>query len=196
MKRRIIFSLLALMLVCQSFSIAAHAEVIGNSSTIITYTKEAESGGSSGSTSTGGDDNDTDTSDTKSNQGPLFEIYIPSEISLSNSRTLSFSASTLNLEEGQSVIVYLDGDSTFEDDGYLHLRASGLNDVRIAVNRQNQAMDSWELIGGGGLFPVAVFSGNDLQPEQYGTLNLNLIEQSSIAAGQYTGVMHFVFELQ
>lgn len=121
-----------------------------------------------------------------------YEISIPASVSLNTGRELNITSSSMNLSEGQSVVVSLDYEKTMSaGDGYLYLQdASTGKAAKVVINRHNYDTGSGELLYSTDS-TVAVFTGTNLQPSKYGLLYLNLSMPGNIEPGTYTGTIYF-----
>lgn len=190
MKHNIMRWLCLVLAFCLLGSSVAYAANETAATMTVTYTQEAPEPSETESP------NDTPTEEMPTtqpgNQASSYEIDIPSEISLNDGDSTLLMMNSLNIGKSFKVVVYIDGDRTFQDDGFLHLTAPG-NDqtAKTAVYRYNSESDTYERLSGDGEHEVAVFKYYSLNPNKYGLLRFEIENQSELEPGTYSGTVYF-----
>jgi len=138
---------------------------------------------------------------TKSAPAPppaTYEIIIPAAVAMSTQifaiTEFSITARNLSLNDGQTVVVYLD-DKTYGGDGTLHLKNSNNDIIRVSMNIWINALG-----GRTGILPdgiVARFDNNGSTGE-YGAFALTALSGDVAAAppGTYSGRIYFKISIE
>ena len=194
MKRKISGALCLLLIFCLMCSVTAYAADETEIQTIITYTKTEEPKQEEQPTETETPTVDNEDENEQTNL-PVYEIAIPSEMSLNNGTTIPIYLITNNLTDGQTLNVYIDADRTIESDGYLHLQGTNTDDVaKVVVGYYNSAGKPTH-INNSGIWQVGVFESGNIRPVRYGTIYFNVVNESELAADTYTGTVYFVLDV-
>ena len=194
MKRKISGALCLLLIFSLVCSVTAYAADETEIKTIITYTKteEPEQEEQPAETETPTVDNGDDD---KQVNTPVYEIAIPSEMSLNEGTVIPIYLITNNLTDEQTLRVHIDADRTLADDYYLHLRGTNTDDIaKVAVGYYNSAGKPTR-INNSGIWEVGVFESGNIRPVRYGTIYFNVINESELAADTYTGTVYFVLNV-
>lgn len=179
--------LLVMSLVC---SISAYAASGNEIETTITYTKQADS-----EPEPEPDPAPEETPSDDEPSRPVYEIAIPSEMSMSNGTTLPIYLTENNIPEGYVLSVYIDGSKSYGDDGFLHLSGTkGQADALVIINRYD--VDGSYMAVTQQPYPkVAAFVHGNIRPIQYGTLNFTVIDEEVLPPDTYTGRIYFDLSL-
>lgn len=187
MKRIFSAALCLLLVFCFVCSVTAYAADVEKQTTI-TYTKIQEPTQSEPPQSDNGGDEEPTNS-------PLYEISIPSEMSLNNGSTLPIYLITNNLTEGQTLNVYIDGTKSYSDDGLLHLTGENTQeDVKVLISRYDTD-GSYMMVTQLPFPTVAVFQSGNIRPVRYGTISFNVVDEENIVPDTYTGKLYFTLSV-
>ena len=194
MKRKFSGALCLLLIFCLMCSVTAYAADETEIQTIITYTTAEEPEQEEPPAETEPPAVDSGDYDEPVNI-PVYEIAIPSEMSLNNGTTIPIYLITNNLTDEQTLNVYIDADRTLADDGYLHLQGTNTDDVaKVVVGYYNSAGKPTH-INNSGIWQVGIFESGNIRPVRYGTIYFNVVNDSELAADTYTGTVYFVLDV-
>lgn len=188
MKHKFSCAICLLLIFCVMCSATAYAADSSEKQTTITFIKTQEpiqnepskvdSGGGVASVST-----------------PLYEISIPSEMSLNNGSTLPIYLIENNLSEGQTLEVYIDGAKSYADDGLLHLKGEKTQkEIEVLISRYD-ADGSYTMVTQLPCPTVAVFQSGNIRPVRYGTISFNVVDEETVTPDTYTGNLYFTFSI-
>lgn len=194
MKRKITGVLSLLLIFCLMCSVTAYAADEGEIQTIITYTKAEEPKQEEPPAETEPPAVDSGDYDEPVNT-PVYEIAIPSELSLNNSTVIPIYLITNNLTDEQTLRVNIDADRTLADDGYLHLQGTNTDDVAKVVVGYYNSVGNPEHINNSGIWEIGVFESGNIRPVRYGTIFFDVVNDSELAADTYTGTVYFVLHV-
>lgn len=185
MKRKIITVaslVLAFSLLCGVSAFAATVEQINKNMTF-TYTKASEGSEDTYSTPTPAQD--------PADNKPLYEISIPSEMSLNEYDTIPLYLTENNLLDGQRLEVYIDASTTIGADGYMHLHgAKGTQEAKIKIIGYDAESNTFQITGGG-IWLVGAYEKGSNFPTTNGTLQFSLVNGDELDNDTYTGTVHF-----
>lgn len=179
MKKKLTTALSVLLVICLMGSVTAYAATIDDNNTIstVTYTKT---------------ENPTDTEEPNL---PLYEISIPSQISLNESNVLPIYLHTNNLGENQTLSVLVDADMTLADDGFLHLEGTkGQEPAKVSIGYYNSAGNPVK-IDNAGMYGAATFKSGNNHPASNGTMFFDIIDEDALIADTYTGRVYFTLRV-
>jgi hypothetical protein len=131
--------------------------------------------------------------ETPSNPTPkpaTYEINIPASISLNDTQELNITSSSINIPDGKTVVVEVNG-KTFESDGYLYLKNSGPDKIGVELLRLNTESGQVDKVGN--MSPVAFFNNKSTTPSVYGLMYVRAFSGDIKAAqpGTYHGSIYF-----
>lgn len=188
MKCKLLGALCLLLILCFMCGATAYAADETEIETIITYTKAEEPKQEQPPAIESG------VGDEMANI-PVYEIAIPSEMSLNNGATMPIYLITNNLTNGQSLRVHIDADRTLADDGYLHLQGTNTVDVaKVAIGYYN-SVGNPTYIDNSGIWEVGIFESGNIRPVRWGTIFFDVVNDSELAADTYTGTVYFVLNI-
>ena len=122
---------------------------------------------------------------------PVYEISIPSQMSLNEGDTIPLYLIENNLPAGKMLQVYIDGEKTVEADGYLHLAGTkGQTPAKVAIGYY-QSNGTAEYINNAGIWCVAEFVSGNIRPISGGVLFMRVTNDTELLADTYTGTVHF-----
>lgn len=192
MKKRTRTAAFLVMVFCVLLSSSAYAANETETKTTVTYELQEEESKGGGVTYTPDATGDGGTDEQK-----IYELDIPATVSLNEGNALNIRMSYCELPEGKNIIVYIDGDRTFDSsDGYLHLKAAGEHDdAKVMVSRNTADFNNLEEVRGPGLHEVGVYDWSWIFPSKYGYLSLDLIYIDQIEPDTYTGTIYFAIKV-
>lgn len=117
--------------------------------------------------------------------GANYEIIIPSSINLNEGKNLSISATTMNIEYGKSVCVYINGNNTFENGGNFYLR-DGAKKISCAIRTPTTAVNGLDYL-------VARFDDGSLTNAVTDPISF---EPDIGEPGTYTGTIYFSIAME
>lgn len=192
MKKRTRTAAFLVMVFCVLLSSSAYAANETETTTTVTYELQEEESKGGGVIYTPDATGDGGTDEQK-----IYELDIPATVSLNEGNSLNIRMSYCELPEGKNIIVYIDGDRTFDpSDGYLHLKAAGEHDdAKVMVSRNTADFNALEEVRGPGLHEVGVYDWSWIFPSKYGYLSLDLIYIDQIKPDTYTGTIYFAIKV-
>ncbi len=192
MRKQIRTAVLLVMVACVLLSSTAYAANETETTTTVTYEQQGDENTGGGVIYT--PDN---TENSGSEEQKIYELDIPATVSLNDGNALPIRMSYCELPEGKNIIVYIDGDRSFDpSDGYLHLKAAGdHDDVKVMVSRNTEDFDGFEELRGPGLHEVGVYDWSWIFPSKYGQLSLDLLYIDQIKPDTYTGTLYFAIKV-
>ncbi len=178
MKGKLLVAISILLVMYFTCNVTAYA-TIEDSATVatVTYTKtEAQT-------------------ETESPNLPLYEISIPSQISIDESSTLVITLKSNNLAENQMLYVLVDADTTIAEDGFLYLEGTqGQEPAKVTMGYYSKSGKPIK-IGNSGVYEVASFKSGDNHPASNGTMFFNIIDEDSLIADTYAGRVYFTLRV-
>ncbi len=179
MRKKIATALSVLLVVCLMGSMTAYAATTNDNNivTTVTYTKTESP------------------SDTGEPNLPLYEIAIPSQMSINEGNLLPIYLIENNLSGTQTLRVMVDADMTIEDDGFLHLAGTqNQSPAKVSVGYYNTAGNTYK-IGSSGVYEVATFKSGNNHPASNGTMFFDIIDEDALIADTYTGRVYFTLRV-
>ena len=174
MKKRIIsITLIVAVIACSLFSTTAFAQDQTNMSAVVDYR----------------------VFDVPESTTPKYEVVIPSPTLLNQSNKVPITLSSNFLTPDEILNISLDP-STFAPDGYLHLMSDKSDFLKAEIQRAGRSDTEGEKIDAvNGPFVVAKFDNSSLNPVEYGSVIVKVIDDGTAPPNSYTGYLHFTFEL-
>ncbi len=176
MKRKVTAMLCLLLVLSTVGSISAYAATIDEDTTgtTLTYTKEAPP---------------VDVN------LPLYEIAIPSEMSLNAGDTMPIYLTANNMAPGQRLTVYIDGSNMDEQSLVPLYGTKGQAPAEVMIGYYDSDGMSNTLGGGPGLYPVAAFESGNIRPVLNGTIFFRVQNADELIADTYTGTVNFLLRV-
>jgi len=135
-----------------------------------------------------------------------YTVTIPASVNLNSSEAIQISASELMLPAGKDLVVRLDSDQSFDDQGNFYLTSTN-SSAQIPVDVCRASYD-----GEGSCFlfasdclndpvvavfgPLSAQAGGVYIPTEYGQLSFVLGDVAGLVAGDYSGQLHFTIGLE
>lgn len=188
MKYKFSGSVCLLLVFCLMCSATAYAADASEKQTTITYTKIQEPKQDKAA-------NVDSEGENESVSTPLYEISIPSEMSLNSGSTLPIYLIENNLSERQTLEVYIDGAKSYADDGLLHLKGEKTQEeISVLISRYDTD-GSYTMVTQLPCPTVAVFRSGNIRPVKYGTISFNVVDEETVTPDTYTGNLYFTFSI-
>ncbi|MDD2955779.1 MAG: hypothetical protein PHD67_05620 [Oscillospiraceae bacterium] len=163
MKRKLISAMLAAVVLCVAVPAQALAAPVPG------YVNEGQSSASTSVSYT---------------IGANYTVMIPASINLNEGNEMEITASVMNIAYGQSVSVFIDGSSTFENGGNFYLH-NGEEKISCAIKNGNNTINGLD-------FLVARFDNGELDNS---VIDPICFEAGTGAPGTYTGTLYFRISL-
>lgn len=176
MKSKFVSILSLALIFCLLCGVSAYAADETELQTVITYTKTA------------------DTEETEDSGGPslpIYEIAIPSELSLNSGDTIPIYLTENNLPDGELLRVNIDADRTIAEDGYMHLQGTHSETPAKVLIGYYLSDGNRMYIDKTGIYEVAIFESGNVHPISSGTLFFSVKNDSELIADTYTGTVYF-----
>ena len=126
---------------------------------------------------------------------PVYEVFIPANFSINGNNIMPIYLTENNLQEGQGLLVLIDGTKTLQADKYVHLEGTkGQTPAKALIgcyfqNGRAEYLNFW------GQWGVATFESGNVLPVNGGTLFFEIVNDKELIADTYTGMVHFIFRL-